>query len=209
MSTIGDDLLRDARRRQFGPRIEALVVYNSNPVAVAPRVAARSRAASRARTCSPSCSSTSMTDTADHRRLRAAGDDAARAPRRPHQLRPHLCADQRAGDRAARRGASRTRRSSASWRARMGFDEPCFADSDETLCARIAFRPERGRLRRAARARLGQAAARRGAVRRGRLPDAERASACSRRAGGIGVPDHVPNYESARAPGSPRAIRWR
>jgi len=35
MSTIGDDLLREASP-QFGPRIEAVVVYNSNPVAVAP-----------------------------------------------------------------------------------------------------------------------------------------------------------------------------
>ena len=35
MSTIGDDLLRPASA-DFGPAIEALVVYNSNPVAVAP-----------------------------------------------------------------------------------------------------------------------------------------------------------------------------
>jgi anaerobic selenocysteine-containing dehydrogenase len=35
MSTIGDDLLRPASE-SFGPAIEALVVYNSNPVAVAP-----------------------------------------------------------------------------------------------------------------------------------------------------------------------------
>ncbi len=35
MRTIGDDLLRPASPA-FGPRIEALVVYNSNPVAVAP-----------------------------------------------------------------------------------------------------------------------------------------------------------------------------
>jgi len=35
MSTIGDDLLREASPA-FGPRIEALIVYNSNPVAVAP-----------------------------------------------------------------------------------------------------------------------------------------------------------------------------
>ena len=35
MSTIGDDLLRDSSAG-FGPRIEALLVYNSNPVAVAP-----------------------------------------------------------------------------------------------------------------------------------------------------------------------------
>ncbi len=35
MSTIGDDLLRPVSA-EFGPRIEALIVYNSNPVAVAP-----------------------------------------------------------------------------------------------------------------------------------------------------------------------------
>ncbi|MFY8105131.1 MAG: molybdopterin-containing oxidoreductase family protein [Ramlibacter sp.] len=35
MSTIGDDLLRPASPG-FGPRIEAVIVYNSNPVAVAP-----------------------------------------------------------------------------------------------------------------------------------------------------------------------------
>ena len=35
MSTIGDDLLREGSA-SFGPRIGALIVYNSNPVAVAP-----------------------------------------------------------------------------------------------------------------------------------------------------------------------------
>ncbi|MCH8623066.1 molybdopterin oxidoreductase family protein [Undibacterium sp. TS12] len=35
MSTIGDDLLRESSP-DFGPRVEALIVYNSNPVAVAP-----------------------------------------------------------------------------------------------------------------------------------------------------------------------------
>lgn len=35
MSTIGDDLLRETSV-EFGPKIEAVVVYNSNPVAVAP-----------------------------------------------------------------------------------------------------------------------------------------------------------------------------
>lgn len=42
MSTIGDDLLRPASP-EFGPQVEAVIVYNSNPVAVAPdsaRVAA-------------------------------------------------------------------------------------------------------------------------------------------------------------------------
>ncbi len=35
MATIGDDLLRPASP-SFGPQIEALIVYNSNPVAIAP-----------------------------------------------------------------------------------------------------------------------------------------------------------------------------
>jgi len=35
MSTIGDDLLRPASP-EFGPQIEAVIVYNSNPVAIAP-----------------------------------------------------------------------------------------------------------------------------------------------------------------------------
>ena len=38
MATIGDDLLRPASA-SFGPAIEALIVYNSNPVAVAPESA--------------------------------------------------------------------------------------------------------------------------------------------------------------------------
>jgi anaerobic selenocysteine-containing dehydrogenase len=38
MSTIGDDLLRETSVG-FGPKIEALIVYNSNPVAVAPESA--------------------------------------------------------------------------------------------------------------------------------------------------------------------------
>lgn len=35
MATIGDDLLREAST-DFGPKIEALLIYNSNPVAIAP-----------------------------------------------------------------------------------------------------------------------------------------------------------------------------
>ena len=38
MSTIGDDLLRPAST-EFGPKVEAVIVYNSNPVAVAPESA--------------------------------------------------------------------------------------------------------------------------------------------------------------------------
>lgn len=35
MNTIGDDLLKEASK-EFGPKIEAVIVYNANPVAIAP-----------------------------------------------------------------------------------------------------------------------------------------------------------------------------
>jgi len=38
MTTIGDDLLREGSA-EFGPRVEAVIVYNANPVAVAPESA--------------------------------------------------------------------------------------------------------------------------------------------------------------------------
>ena len=198
MSTIGDDLLRESSPA-FGPKIEALVVYNSNPVAVAPespKVVQGFRARGPVHRGARALHDRHRRP----RRLRAAGHHAARAPRRAHQLRPHLRDDQRAGDRAARRGASPTRRSFASWRARMGFDEPCFADSDETL-ARAAFTTRR-RLRRAARATAGSSC--RCPRRRSPTAASPRPSGkCIVDSPGFGVPDHVPNYESARS--SPRA----
>ncbi len=46
MSTIGDDLLRPASA-DFGPQVEAVIVYNSNPVAVAPESAKVARGFAR------------------------------------------------------------------------------------------------------------------------------------------------------------------
>ena len=140
-----------------------------------------------------------MTDTADLRRLRAAGDDPARAPRRAHQLRPHLRADQRAGDRAARRGqaehADLPRAGGADGLRRSVLR----ATSDEALARDRASSPRRAGgvdFADAARARLGQADHRRGAVRRGRLPDRRAASAGSTRPASA-FPTTSPNYESA------------
>ena len=57
--------------------------------------------------------------------------------------------------------------------------------------------------------RLGQAAAARRAVRRGRFPTRQRQVRMVD-APGLGVPDHVPNYESVQSRRSWRsAIRWR
>ena len=177
MSTIGDDLLRetgDLADSRFGPRIEALVVYNSNPVAVAPespKVVAGLRARRPVHR-----GAGALPD----RHRRPSPTTCCRPPRSSStwtctQLRPHLRADQRAGDRAARRGPAEhadlsraggahglrrallRRRATRTWRAAPS------AGGDGRL-----------RFRRAARARLGQAAAARGAVRRRRLPHAER-----------------------------------
>ena len=201
---------RDARRRpRFGPRIEALVVYNSNPVAVAPDSAkvargfgARRPVHGRAR---------ALHDRHRRpRRLRPAGDDAARAPRRPHRLRPHLRDDQRAGDRAARRGASRTRRSFARWPSGWASTIPAFATTTRRWRGPpFARRPKAASTSTLARRRLGQARHRRGAVRRGRLSDAER-QVPDRRARASAFPTTSPTTNRrSRAPISRAAIRWR
>ena len=146
MSTIGDDLLREsgscadgrlraadrgARRLQQQPGRGGARVAEGRA-----RLRARRPLHRRAR---------ALPDR--HRRpcrLRAAGHDAARAPRRPHELRPHLRADQRAGDRAARRGASRTRRSSASWPRAWASTTPCFARRRRDAARARAFRHDGG-----------------------------------------------------------------
>ena len=92
----------------------------------------------------------------------------------------------------------------------MGFDEPCFADDDEALC-RSAFA--------AARSTSSELLAQGFATLP--LPDAPfaeggfptpRAVRILQRAAGApgldGLPDHLPNYESARQL-EPRAFRWR
>ena len=120
-----------------------------------------------------------MTDTADHADYRAARDHAARAPRRAHARYGHTYAMLNQPAIAPLGEAKPNTQIFRELAQRMGFDEPCFADSDEQL-ARTAF--ARRRLRRAAARRLGQAAAARGAVRRRRFPDARRQGA-RRRAG--------------------------
>jgi anaerobic selenocysteine-containing dehydrogenase len=120
------------------PAIEALVVYNSNPVAVAPESAKVVQASQREDLFTVVLEHF-LTDTADHADYRAAGHHPAGALGRAHQLRPHLCADQRAGDRAAGRGRP-TRRSSASWRA-SGLHRALLQDSDEASWPARPSRP--------------------------------------------------------------------
>jgi anaerobic selenocysteine-containing dehydrogenase len=104
MSTIGDDLLRPASPA-FGPQIEALVVYNSNPVAVAPESGKVVQGFAREDLFTVVLEHF-KTDTADYADFVLARHHAAGALGHPHQLRPHRCPAQPPGHCA--RGQART-----------------------------------------------------------------------------------------------------
>lgn len=130
MSTIGDDLLREASP-DFGPKIEALIVYNSNPVAVAPESPKVVRGFARDDLFTVVLEHF-LTDTADH------ADYVLPATTQLEHLDLHTSyghTDVLLNEPAiAPLGESLPnteifRRLAAA----MGFDEPCFRDSDEVL----------------------------------------------------------------------------
>lgn len=189
MSTIGDDLLRGPSP-SFGPRIEALVVYNSNPVAVAPESPKVVRGFSREDLFTVVLEHF-MTDTADY------ADYVLPATTQLEHLDVHtsyghtyaLINEPAIGPLGEARPNTEIFRQLA---ARMGFDEPCFADSDEAL-ARQAFAREDvdfAQLREVGWVKLA-------------LPEAPFAEGgfptpsgrCRIDAPGFGVPDYVPNHE--------------
>jgi len=138
MSTIGDDLLRPSAPG-FGPRIEALVVYNSNPVAVAPE--SRKVVAGFAREdLFTVVLEHFLTDTADH------ADIVLPATTQlehwdVHTTYGHTCV---LLNEPAVAPLGQARSNAAIFRAlaaKMGYTEACFADDDETL-VRGACNPE-------------------------------------------------------------------
>jgi anaerobic selenocysteine-containing dehydrogenase len=192
MSTIGDAL---AERGPYGaPRIQALVVYNSNPVAVAPEspkvVAGFSR---------PDLFTVVlehfMTDTAD------LADFVLPATTQLEHLDIHLSYGHTWAmfNEPALSPRGQARPNTEFFREmarRFGFDDPCFADSDEAL-ARQAF--EWGEVLDTPFETLrevGWAAL--------KLPEAPLAAGVFPtatgkvmvNAPGLGVPDFVPNHES-------------
>ncbi len=131
MSTIGDDLLREASP-DFGPKIEALIVYNSNPVAVAPHSGRVVQGFAREDLFTVVLEHF-LTDTADH------ADIVLPATTQLEHWDIHTSyghTDVLLNRPAiAPVGLSRTNTDIfRALAARMGFDEPCFADSDEQLC---------------------------------------------------------------------------
>ena len=190
MSTIGDDLLRESSA-EFGPQIEALIVYNSNPVAVAPESPKVARGFLRDDLFTVVLEHF-MTDTADH------ADYVLPATTQLEHLDVHtsyghtwaLINEQAIAPVGEAKSNTQIFRELA---ARMGFTEPCFTDSDEAI-ARVAFSQHVSfdDLRANGWVKLP-------------LPDAPFAEGGFPNASGkciidsplFGVPDHLPNYESA------------
>lgn len=131
MVTIGDDLLRESSAG-FGPKVEALVVYNSNPVAVAPESPKVVRAFQREDLFTVVLEHF-LTDTADH------ADIVLPATTQLEHWDIHLAYGHTDVllNRPAIAPMGQARSNAQIFRdlaARMGFDDPCFADSDEALC---------------------------------------------------------------------------
>ena len=135
MSTIGDDLLR-AASPEFGPRIEALLVYNSNPVAVAPE-SGRVIAGFAREDLFTVVLEHFQTDTADY------ADYVLPATTQLEHWDIHGSYGHTDVllNRPAIEPLGEARPNTAVFRelaARMGFDDPSFQDDDLTLC-RQAF----------------------------------------------------------------------
>ena len=135
MTTIGDDLLRSASPA-FGPQIEAVIVYNSNPVAVAPDSGKVVRGFAREDLFTVVLEHF-QTDTADY------ADYILPATTQLEHWDVHLSYGHTDVllNRPAIAPQGQARSNAQIFRdlaARMGYAEPCFADSDEALC-RQAF----------------------------------------------------------------------
>ena len=131
MVTIGDDLLRDTSPA-FGPKVEAVVVYNSNPVAVAPDSAKVVQGFAREDLFTVVLEHF-HTDTADY------ADYVLPATTQLEHWDVHLAYGHTDVllNRPAIQPMGEARSNARIFRdlaARMGFTEPCFADSDEELC---------------------------------------------------------------------------
>ncbi len=190
MVQIGDALLADASPG-FGPKIEAIVVYNSNPVAVAPESAKVAQGFAREDLFTVVLEHF-MTDTAD------LADYVLPATTQLEHWDVHgsyghtsvLLNEPAIAPLGESKPNTQVFRELA---VRMGFAEPCFADSDETL-THAAF----------GEAVSYDALRERGWVQlpRKNAPFAEGgfltpSGRCMIDAPGLGVPDYVAPYESA------------
>ena len=191
MSSIGDALQQDASAT-FGPKIDALVVYNSNPVAVAPdsREVVRGFARDDLFTVVLEHFQTDTADFADYVLPATTQLEHWDAHSAYGHVYAMLNTPAIAPVGQARSNAEIFRQLAA----RMGFAEPCFSDTDQAM-ALGAFKPDHVDL---------QALQQQGWARLN-LPDAPFAEGGFATPSGKAIatndstelPDHVPNYESA------------
>jgi anaerobic selenocysteine-containing dehydrogenase len=194
MVTIGDDLLRESSP-SFGPKIDAVVVYNSNPVAVAPDNGKVARGFAREDLFTVVLEHF-LTDTADH------ADYVLPATTQLEHWDAHTSYGHTYAllNEPAIAPLGQSKSNAEIFRqlaARMGYTNPCFADSDEAM-ARAAFKPElvsaaQMQAQGWAPLRLADAP-----FAQGGFPTPN-GKARLGEAPGLGVPDHVPNYESQQS----------
>ncbi|WP_295640832.1 molybdopterin oxidoreductase family protein [uncultured Methylibium sp.] len=190
MSTIGDELLREASPA-FGPRIEALVVYNSNPVAVAPESPKVVRGFAREDLFTVVLEHF-LTDTADH------ADYVLPATTQLEHLDVHRSYGHTSVliNEAAVAPLGEALPNTEIFRrlaARMGYGDACFADDDEAL-ARQAF-GERVRFEDLRERGWVQLPLPEAPFAQGGFPTPS--GRCRVEAPGIACPDFLPNHESA------------
>ena len=135
MSTIGDDLLRQGSAT-FGPTVQALIVYNSNPVAIAPDSAKVVQGFAREDLFTVVLEHF-QTDTADY------ADYVLPATTQLEHWDVHMSYGHTDVllNRPAIAPQGEAKPNTQIFRElaqKMGFDDPCFAASDETLC-RMAY----------------------------------------------------------------------
>ena len=195
MSTIGDDLLR-ASSPEFGPRIEALVVYNSNPVAVAPDSAQVVRGFAREDLFTVVLEHF-LTDTADH------ADYVLPATTQLEHWDAHMAYGHTYAmlntPAIAPLGLSRSNADIfRALAARMGFTEACFVDSDEAMArgAFVADQVSADELCERGWSRLKITDA---PFAHGGFPTPSGKARAAQAPGGLDVPDHLPNYESVQS----------
>jgi len=196
MNTIGDDLLRPASA-SFGPAIEALIVYNSNPVAVAPDSSKVVRGFAREDLFTVVLEHF-KTDTADY------ADYLLPATTQLEHWDVQVAYGHTDVllNRPAIAPVGEARPNSQIFRdlaRHMGYTDPCFSESDESLC-RIAYGDaidfDELLAKGFASLRVPQAP-----FAEGRFPTpsgkCEFYSARLAALGLDGLPDHLPNYEAA------------
>jgi anaerobic selenocysteine-containing dehydrogenase len=132
MSTIGDDLLKEASPG-FGPKIEAVIVYNANPLAIAPDSAKVQRGFER---------EDLFTVVLEHFRTDSAdyADILIPATTQLEHVDAHLAYGHlyMMANNAAIAPMGEAKPNTEFFRllaARMGFDDPCFSETDDELAA--------------------------------------------------------------------------